>query len=164
VAGLQHLFAAERKQLPGKIGRAIGAQGDLFERIALVRRQPGARGQQRGVPLDHGEDIVEIVGHSTGELADRFHFLGLAQLVFELAAFRDVAGIHDDAGLTGRILAQNADRLEDAPGAVGMPATELDGGRFFGLAQRAFERLLPLVAVIRDGPIRRPTADQSSGR
>jgi len=44
------------------------------------------------VAADHGEQIIEIVSDSSGETADRFHFLRLTKLVFENAAFCDVFG------------------------------------------------------------------------
>ena len=42
--------------------------------------------------LDYREQIVEIVSDAAREPADRFHFLGLAQLFFEGVAFADVLG------------------------------------------------------------------------
>ena len=44
--------------------------------------------------MDDGEDVVKIVRHAAGQLADGFHFLRLAQLLAQLAAFGDV---HNDA-------------------------------------------------------------------
>src|SRR5438445_1058385 len=38
---------------------------------------------QLGVRQDDGEQVVEVVGNPAGELADRFHLLGLAQLLLE---------------------------------------------------------------------------------
>ena len=52
-------------------------------------------------PVERADDplekIVEIVRQATGELADRFHLLGLAQLLFEILAIGDVAGRHREA-------------------------------------------------------------------
>jgi hypothetical protein len=48
------------------------------------------------VALDNGEDIIEIVRHTAGKLADRLHFLRLAQLGFEILALRDVGGVTMD--------------------------------------------------------------------
>ena len=41
--------------------------------------------QQFQVAGDDGEKIVEVMGHSSGELAHGFHLLGLAQLLLDLA-------------------------------------------------------------------------------
>ena len=38
------------------------------------------------MPLNHGQHVVEVVGHAGGKLPDRFHFLGLAQLRFQVQA------------------------------------------------------------------------------
>ena len=40
--------------------------------------------------LNDGQDVVEIMGHPGGQLADGFHFLGLAELVFEGDLLGDV--------------------------------------------------------------------------
>src|SRR5580698_2169993 len=45
-----------------------------------------------GVSADYHEEIVEVVSDAAGEAAYGFHFLGLAELVFENAAFGDVFG------------------------------------------------------------------------
>ena len=37
-------------------------------------------------PLNDGEKIIEVVGDPTGELADSFHLLGLAERLFRLLA------------------------------------------------------------------------------
>ena len=50
--------------------------------------------------LDDAEDVVEVVGHAGGQLANRFHLLQLSQLLFELTAFGDV---HEDADGPGGI-------------------------------------------------------------
>ncbi|MNR13508.1 hypothetical protein D3C85_1299170 [compost metagenome] len=34
---------------------------------------------------DAGQQVVEVVGHTAGQLADGFHFLRLAQVMFFLA-------------------------------------------------------------------------------
>ena len=49
---------------------------------AAVSSQIGRR-EQRGVAVNDGENVVEIVRHAAGELADGFHFLRLAQLLLQ---------------------------------------------------------------------------------
>ena len=48
--------------------------------------------------FDYHQEIVEIMGNPAGKPADRFHFLGLAQLVFEQLAFADVLRNHQAHG------------------------------------------------------------------
>ena len=52
--------------------------------------------QQGNVADDHGEQVIEIVGNPACQLADRFHFTGLAQLFLEAAALGNVAGDADE--------------------------------------------------------------------
>ena len=59
----------------------------------------GQLAQQRGVAVDDGEQVVEVVGDAAGQPADRFHLLRLAkmrlragQLAFRRAPSQDVAG------------------------------------------------------------------------
>ena len=49
------------------------------------------------VPLDYHEQVVEVVGDTAGEAADRLHPLGLGQLSLERAFARDVPGYRDGA-------------------------------------------------------------------
>ena len=62
--------------------------------------------QQLRVDQGRGEQIVEIVGDTAGQLADRFHLLGLAQLVLGRLALRDVDGGREHRGtaLPGNLL------------------------------------------------------------
>src|SRR5712671_6784740 len=86
------LFAAEGKELTGERGGAIGG---LANRVGFgVERMFGSEliEQDLGVPANDHEQIVEIVSDAAGEAADSFHFLGLAELVFEDAALGDVFG------------------------------------------------------------------------
>ena len=53
------------------------------------------------VARDHHEEIIEIVGDASGEASDGFHFLRLAELLFERATLGDVFGeeFEDDSFL-----------------------------------------------------------------
>ena len=48
--------------------------------------------EQLGVGEDNREEIVEVMCDAARELTDRFHFLGLAQLLFQATAFAHVFG------------------------------------------------------------------------
>ena len=45
-----------------------------------------------GVAEDGPQDIVEVMGDASGKGSDGLHFLALAKLVFQVLAFRDIAG------------------------------------------------------------------------
>ena len=62
-----------------------------------VRRQFGHQGERR-IALDDHEEIVEIVRHAAGELADGVHFLRLAKLLLEQALLGDVVAEDCHAG------------------------------------------------------------------
>ena len=48
-----------------------------------------------GIPDNNAQQVIEIVGDSPGESADRLHFLALTRLLFEPFAVGDVT-VHDD--------------------------------------------------------------------
>ena len=54
---------------------------------------------QVAVTHDDGEDVVEIMRHAAGKLADHLHFLRLDELRFKLFAFGDVNAGADEARL-----------------------------------------------------------------
>ena len=87
--GLDELAAAEGEQLPRQAGGALGGLGDLL-RGARRRFLQSGRHQQRGVAVNDGEDVVEIVRDAAGKLADGLHFLRLAQLLLQPPLRRDV--------------------------------------------------------------------------
>ncbi len=76
--------------MPREVRRAIGRRGDFLQRFLKAGRG-GAFGQQQvGVPFDDRQDVIEIVRHTGGQLANGFHFLRLPELRFQVAAVRDV--------------------------------------------------------------------------
>ena len=83
-------LAAEGQQLAGQPGRAhpgvlnLGDVG-LARIVGIVVHQ-----QQLAEAQDHGQQIVEVVGHAAGELSDGFHFLRLLKLLLQGAALGDV--------------------------------------------------------------------------
>ncbi len=88
--GLERLAAGEGEQLAGQ-GR--GAAGGLDDRVGeadpLVLGDPRTA-QDVGRALDDGQQIVEIVGDPAGQLAERLHLLGLAQLLLGMGALLDL--------------------------------------------------------------------------
>ena len=81
------------------------------------------------VPGDRGEQVVEVVGHATGQASHRLQLLGLPELFLEAFALGHVH--HDPAQLAG--LAVFVHRVDDPPEADlvavrgGDPALELPG-------------------------------------
>ena len=76
----EHLLAAEGQELAGQVAAAAGRLLNLAQ-VAPRRAGVGRLGQEHvGVALDHHEDVVEVVGHAAGQVADGFELLGLPQL------------------------------------------------------------------------------------
>jgi hypothetical protein len=77
------LLAREGKQLPGQSGRPVRVRADLLDVviIAVARRVPHQH--QVAMADDRGEDVVEIVSDSAGQLADGLHLRRLRDLALE---------------------------------------------------------------------------------
>ena len=58
--------------------------------------------QELGAAHDGGEHVVEVVRHAAGQGPDGFHFLRLAQLVFQGQFIGDVPGNADDGAFGER--------------------------------------------------------------
>ena len=93
VLRLHHLPPAEEQQLTRQVGATFGAGADLLQALAHVGRQGLDAGRELRLHQHHRQDVVEVVGDAAGELADRLHLLGLAQLRFEGDALGDVGGV-----------------------------------------------------------------------
>ena len=80
------------EQLAGKIGRPLTGLQYVLEHIGGLFVSPRRQGttRQTGVPHDSGEQVVEVVRYATGEHADAFQLLGLAEglLLFPDRLFR----------------------------------------------------------------------------
>ena len=81
------LVAREGQQLPGDRGPARGGLGDLVELrlngIGLVQTLH----RQFGKARDGHQDVVEVMRHTAGQAAYRFHFLRLAKHLLHLGLF-----------------------------------------------------------------------------
>ena len=60
---------------------------------------------------DRGQRIVQIVGDAARQPADSLHFLGMAQLIFELPVIRDVLDRADHANGLSVVAAENVGAL-----------------------------------------------------
>ena len=122
-------MARERQQSPGEIGAPI----HRFQCLLGQFVEPGLSGQllvqQFQVAHDHREQVVEIVGDTSGELADGLHFLRLPELGFGLLALGDVVRDDDGGGLGVELhVERRGPRFEPAQSRSGLPVsyTHLD--------------------------------------
>ena len=91
---LHDLLAAEREELTDERRRPVGRAADLLDVVTARVDRGGVREQQLGAAEDGGEQVVEVVGDSARELADRLHLLGESELVLQALSLRNVAQVH----------------------------------------------------------------------
>ena len=89
---VERLTAREGQQALGQRSGALGAAMRILRRPLEAGRVAagGADMALQGLQVaeDDGEQVVEVMGDAAGELADRFHLLGLAQRSFHALALR----------------------------------------------------------------------------
>ena len=104
--------------------------------------------RETSVPIDRGQQVVEVVGDAAGKLSNSFHLLRLAQLIFELLSFGDVARYALDAGCHAVLI--NILRVDLDGNAASVFSDNFDvisGYPFSG--QFAFHHLLDLRQALR---------------
>ena len=83
------MTTAEREELLRQRRRPRSGLDDLLEIVTL--RLVGRRVQREsGITHDRGQQIVEVVRDSSGQLSERFHLLRLSELKLQGTPFRDV--------------------------------------------------------------------------
>ena len=110
--GSQRLAAGEGQQALRQRRAALGAlHGAVDQPVGgRIGRQPLA--QQLEIAQHRGQEIVEVVRHAAGELADRFQLLHVAKLLL-------------GAGALGDLRQQLVMGMLKLGGALGDPAFEL---------------------------------------
>ena len=94
----------ESEQLPGQSRRPVAVVLDLLDIIIIAVARRMAQQHQVAMANDRGQDIVEIMRHPAGQLANRLHLGCLRHLAFQ---FRFLAIVADRE--QHRSLAQSAD-------------------------------------------------------
>ena len=105
IARLQNFFPAEQKQLAGERGGAQCGRANLPGKIQLRRGKIAAGLQQVGLHLNDPQNVVEIVRHPAGQLANGIHLLRLPKLFFQTLAFGDVAESPDPSVMVASLVA-----------------------------------------------------------
>ena len=91
---LGRLAARQREQLPGEARRLLGGAQD--RRQVELRLTTARREGELGVADDHRQQVVEVVGGSRRELADRLELLRRAKLAVERSLLGRVDEKADD--------------------------------------------------------------------
>src|SRR5690606_31185666 len=120
---LDRLSTGEGEQLPRQARRTLGGLDDLLH--VRVDRAAGLEGAEHEAAegVDDREEIVEVVGDAASEAPHRLHLLGLAELILEAAALREIEHDPDDVA-GGPVRATLHDRAEEGDGD---PAAVLAG-------------------------------------
>jgi len=139
---IERLLAGKGQQPLRQCGRTLRSAHGVVERALQAGRHSAAQAPEMALRCfqiadDDGEQIVEIVCHSAGELADGLHFLRLQQplarlleLLLGQVPFRDIARHLGKADQLARIVVDRVDHhacpksaatLADAP-ALGLVA------------------------------------------
>ena len=92
VPWLQNLFASEHEELADQAAGALGGVADVLQRAQVHGGNGMAVGEQAGMSLHDGQDVVEVVRHSGCQLAHRLHLLSVTELGFDGLSFRDIGG------------------------------------------------------------------------
>ena len=112
---LDDLLAAEGEQLAGELGGPLTSPPNRRDVrppwIALVEILQ----QQLAIPQHDGQQIIEIVGHASGEPSNRLHLLGLLKLRLQRAALRDVQRNTDAAHRLALGVEKDAARAAQPP-------------------------------------------------
>ena len=88
-ARLQGLLAGECQHALHELNPALGGIVDLLDHVPKLGVARNADRDQLRHADDDRENVVEIVGDATGQLADRLHLLSLAQLQLDFPAIGD---------------------------------------------------------------------------
>jgi hypothetical protein len=89
-AWLADLFSAEGQELLSKPGGAFSRAVNFSGHVAQSPVSIQFLFDDAGVSIHHGEYVVEVVRDASGEPAYGFHFLRVAELVFEGTAIGNV--------------------------------------------------------------------------
>ncbi len=79
----EHLLPAERQQLAGNAGGALGRRFYLLRAFGETTSGRDTIGKYLRISQNYREQIIEIVRNPASQATDRFHFLRLAKTVFK---------------------------------------------------------------------------------
>ncbi len=143
---VQRLAARERKQLAGQLAGALdGVRHCAHVALAPFFGQPGLT-QKVHRRTNDGQQVVEVMGHAAGQLADGFEFLRLTQRRFGLGQ-RSGAFFH--ALLEGGVQFGKG-RQPFAHGGIGAHPFDVRPGPFgdFGQQRQVIRRPGPLCCAV----------------
>ena len=153
------LTATEHEQLPSEISGTAAGLLNVQHGIRLDRGERVTVLEHVQLHVDDGENVVEIMRHTTGKLADGFHLLGLAELLLQLARLGDVAGVDDEKPLRRLACDAASDGLQVTPCPVTVVLAVFDRDRQTGIGERAFQSTRHAGQIVRMQKIKRAAID-----
>jgi len=104
--------------------------------------------QQQQIAKSHhrGQQVVEVVGDTAGQLADRLHLLGLGELQLEVLLLGGVDEMQDDPGLGAVDGVETAGRKRGGGVAHGSDA-DIERRRITGMLEHLRDQPVDRVAV-----------------
>src|SRR5436190_6586529 len=128
---------------------------NLLRGACVVSTQTCLGQQQRRMPVNYCQDVVEIMSHPTRQLSNGFHFLRLAQLNFTFMQLRfrlfpiaDIARVYYHAADRRIVHMTLPHRLEIPPGTILMSKTKLNAHRPLRILKRALEGLAAAIQIL----------------
>ena len=110
------------------------------------------------MPLNHSQDVVEVVGDPGGQLTYRFHFLRLPQLVLEFDLLGEVLSDDQDKRLAIQFEQLHGQNHVPQLAGLGSKADGLAANRHLGV--QLLENLAAFVGLIPNLQFLRRSADQ----
>ena len=77
--------------MAGDAGSTFGRGANLGRTVGLATTGGNAIGKNLRIAENHRQQIVEVVGHASGQASDGFHFLRVAEPIFQRDALRNVS-------------------------------------------------------------------------
>ena len=108
--GPQRLLAGKGQQLPGQARGPIAVVLDLLDIVIVAVARSMAEQHQVAMADDRRQDIVEVMGHTAGQLSDGLHLCRLGDLALQFRFLAIVADREQDCRIAQPAHAGNAQR------------------------------------------------------
>ncbi len=107
---LNNLFPAQHQQLPAQRGGPFAGGSDFGDKLSRGVVWSQFAEEHVAIPIDHREEVVEIVRHAAREPANRLQLLRLQQPALHFQALGDVARHSQEFADLALLIPQQCDR------------------------------------------------------
>ena len=134
------MLATEGEELRGERGCATRGIPNFADVICHCALHAHFVQEQVAIAEDGGEEIIEVVRHAAGELAEGFHFLRARKLVMQVFASRDVHERPDELRCHSFCIANNQRAFEHIGVAAVGAAQFVFAAPLFSFAMERFAK------------------------